>query len=180
MPSSCHNDSNFLFPPPFCAGNSSLPSVSPFLTSPRQAPSSFSSVCCLKPSNEIHTKQDGRLNAFLSAFLFLSSASSSFAFLSYCLLLHLPVFIVLTICPSYFPPSLFVLLFPSMGPLFFQVLFFHFSLLISTVVFVCVYPSFLFPRHSFLPLSLLSYVFLHFHSFRPNLEARWLYFHLFI
>lgn len=95
MPSSCHNDSNFLFPPPFCAGNSSLPSVSPFLTSPRQAPSSFSSVCCLKPSNEIHTKQDGRLNAFLSAFLFLSSASSSFAFLSYCLLLHLLVLLSL-------------------------------------------------------------------------------------
>lgn len=89
MPSSCHNDSNFLFPPLSHADHSSLPSVSPFLTSPRQAPSSSSSVCCLKPSNEIHTKQDGRLDAFLlailSAFVFLSFASSSFVFLSYSL-----------------------------------------------------------------------------------------------
>lgn len=83
----------------------------------RPSPSSLSlpsSVCCLKLSNEIHTKQDGRPHAFL----FLSSASCMFVFLPHSLPLHLPVLIVLSICPSYFLPSSFVLLIPLCGPTF--------------------------------------------------------------
>lgn len=74
--------------------------------------SSLSSVCCLKPSNEIHTKQDGRPHAFL----FLSSASCMFVSLSHSFPLHLPVLIVLSICPSCFPPSSFVLFISLCGP----------------------------------------------------------------
>lgn len=174
MPSSCHNDSNFLFPPLSYADKSPLSSVSiSHLPSPGSLFSS--SVCCRKPSNEIHTKQDGRLHAFLLAFLL---AFSCCLFLHLCLF-HLPFSVLLYLavyCPfhlSFTLSSICLLFFLSMG-----LLFFHFFLLISTVVFVCVYPSFLFPRHPLLPLSLLSSVFLHFHSCIPYLEVCWLYFSL--
>lgn len=128
MPSSCHNDSNFLFPPLTHADNSSLPSVSPFFTLLllRRAPSSSSSscVCCLKPSNEIHTKQDGRLGDFLRAVPLCLLLHHCIILLSYSLSLHLPIFIVLSICSSHFPPSLSVLLFGSTGLLFFPAPFF--------------------------------------------------------
>lgn len=77
MPSSCHNDSNFLFPL-----LSALVCLS-VLTSPRRPRSLSSSVCCLKASNEIHTKQDGR-RRFCLFF-----AASPFVFLSYSPSLHL-------------------------------------------------------------------------------------------
>lgn len=134
----------------------------------------FPSVCCLKPSNEIHTNQDGRLDAVLSAF-------------------SLPVFRLIFVCFSFIfslPPSL--LSFPSVLHTFLHPCLCPFISLcgppflpgpilpllpLDFYCFVCVYPPFLFPRH---PSTTTFSVFLHFHSCRPPLEARWLYFHLFI
>lgn len=154
MPSSCHNDSNFLFPPLI----SSLPPVSPFLTSPSSAPRSSSSVCCLKPSNEIHTKQDGRLDAFLlailSASLNLPLASSSFVFLSYSLSLHLPCLY----CPFHLSFTLSSISLSSYlslcGPPFLP----GSILLPLPHDFFCLYPSVSFPCHPLLPLSPLNSV----------------------
>lgn len=98
--------------------------LSPSFTSSRQAPSVSFSVCCREASNEIHTKQDGRPDAFLSTF-FLSVLSFFLFILS--ALLNLSAFIVSSFCPSTLAP--FVLLFP----LFSSFLFSQFSL-------PCVYP----------------------------------------
>lgn len=70
MPSSCHSDSNFLFPPLLLAPTTHLiPSVSPFLASP-SLPLLFSLFAVEKPSNEIHPRQDGSPGPVLAFFFF--------------------------------------------------------------------------------------------------------------
>lgn len=144
MPSSCHNDSNFLFPSLCHVDNSFLLSVSPFLTSPYWAPS-FSSVCCLKLSNKNHTKQDGRLDAYLLAILSASPCLSfaSFVFLSYSLALHFPHLYLS------FPSVVHTFLHPSLSSSLSMLLFFHFSPLISTVVYMFIHPSYSLANHCY-------------------------------
>lgn len=138
MPSSCHNDSDFLFLPLLCRQVIPLVSLShlPLPGSPFS-----SSVCCRKPSNEIHTKQDGRVDAFL--YTFLSSLIFSLSLLFFSFNFCLASFS--SLCPFHLSFTLF----PCLCPLFsIGLLVFHFSLLISTVVIVCVYLPFLFPQSS--------------------------------
>lgn len=154
--------------------------LSPFLTSPHQAPSF---LLLFAVENRLMKFIQNKMGDSMPS----SSPSSSPSSLPFscCLFLHLCLFYLpfsvllylAVYCPfhlSFTLSSICLLFFLSMG-----LLFFHLFLLISTVVFVCVYPSFLFPRHPLLPLSLLSSVFLHFHSCILHLEVCWLHFSLF-
>lgn len=67
------------------------------LTSPRRPRSSSSSVCCLKASNEIHTKQDGRRFCLL----FFCSVSVCFSFI-FPLAPFSRSLLSPSICPSHF------------------------------------------------------------------------------
>lgn len=54
---------------PFLVQTSHPSRLSSLFTPSRHAPSFSFSVCCREASNEIHTKRDGGLDAFLSTFL---------------------------------------------------------------------------------------------------------------
>lgn len=117
--------------------------LSPSFTSSRQAPSVSFSVCCREASNEIHTKQDGRPDAFLRAFL---STFFSLSCLFFCL------FSFHFLCFSIYPYSLF-------SPFVLQhshSLFYYFSpwtFLYSPLFFV---HSFLYPVFILLLLQVFS------------------------
>lgn len=119
----------------------------------------------LKPSNEIHIKQDGRLDAFLPA---IHSAAClllhlCFFFPLYSLSLHLPsLYCLFCSFPSVLCTFLHLSLsssFFSMDFLFFQVLFFNFSLLTSAVVFVFIHSSYSLAIHlQFLCYPMFCYI----------------------
>ena len=103
--------------PPVSLSDSHLPSPGSLLF--------LSAVCCRKPSNEIHTKQDGRLSAFLLTvlsssllprrrlfFFHIRSRSIYSSLLSSPSVLH--TFLHLSLSPSFFSsasPSWFLLLY---------------------------------------------------------------------
>lgn len=130
--------------------SSSLPSVSQFLNSAHWAPSSFSSVCRQTIRCSCETRWE-----------------------TWCLSLHrfsLPVFCFIFIC-LFFRFSLLHISPPS---------FLSFPSVVYTLLQLFVLISLLYLPHPFLSISLLSSVFLHFHSCRPHLDACCLYFQLFI
>lgn len=155
MPSSCHNDSNFLFPPLSYADKSPLSSVSiSHLPSPGSLFSS--SVCCRKLSNEIHTKQDGRLHAFLLAFSCCLFLHLCLFYLPFSVLLYLAVY-----CPfhlSFTLSSICLLFFLSMGLLFNDFSFWF--LLLSLFVFIHPFYSLVIHCCPFLYYLLFFYIFI--------------------
>lgn len=110
------------------------------LTSPRRPRSSSSSVCCLKASNEIHTKQDGRRFCLL----FFCSVSVCFSFI-FPLAPFSRSLLSPSICPSHFFLSADSILW---------VLFFHCVRFYSLLLFAFCVP----PLQLFLSIHVSAYL----------------------